>query len=344
MSFFLGRYWGTKGPGVVFVPAFFMVGAARAMFLPLSLAVGFAMVCSYLLSSTLVPILSVWLLRGHEHGAAGGAPGSRFARLPKGYGKLVERLVRRLRGLERRRRLSEHRRALDQHHHRRHGGSEELRGQSAPSLLCRRFDLGCLWHESFRRHPLASGAAHRDQQGGTRTTFPLVTSHAPTEAPATLLSDGGYHLFHEGSHHHLWEKLGSPPVEPDGVSGTLFAVWAPTAATVSVVGDWNGWNDQSDVLQARGTSGIWEGFVPGARQGTIYKYFVRGRHAGYTVEKADPYAIHAENAPKTGSIVWDLVYSWNDGEWMANRGSRASLPMARPSPVPPMAELPGSAR
>src|SRR5436190_582301 len=105
---------------------------------------------------------------------------------------------------------------------------------------------------------------------------------------SSLLSDWDYHLFNEGSHHRLWEKLGAHPSERDGVPGTLFGVWAPNADSVSVVGDFNGWNPGSHPLESRGPSGIWEGFVPRAGKGTKYKYHIRSRHNGYEVDKADP--------------------------------------------------------
>jgi 1,4-alpha-glucan branching enzyme len=133
------------------------------------------------------------------------------------------------------------------------------------------------------------------------------------------------HLFNEGTHYRAYRVLGSHVVEVDGQEGTHFGVWAPNAEAVSVMGDFNGWNRDSHPLRPTGSSGIWEGFVPGIRQTTIYKYLVRGKTGGYTGEKADPYAIHAENPPKTGSIVWDLVYSWDDEDWMRTRGGRNSL-------------------
>jgi 1,4-alpha-glucan branching enzyme len=157
---------------------------------------------------------------------------------------------------------------------------------------------------------------------GRRTV--TVTSE-PIRHDVSLLTAEDLHLFNEGTHYRVYRVLGAHVMSAHGGEGTHFGVWAPNAQAVSVMGDFNGWNRDSHPLHPTGSSGIWEGFVPGARQGAIYKYFVRGRHAGYTVEKADPYAIHAENAPRTGSIVWDLVYSWNDQEWMATRGSRGSL-------------------
>jgi 1,4-alpha-glucan branching enzyme len=147
----------------------------------------------------------------------------------------------------------------------------------------------------------------------------------PIRHDVSLLTPEDLHLFNEGTHYRVYRVLGAHVLSAQGREGTHFGVWAPNAQAVSVMGEFNRWNRDSHPLRPTGSSGIWEGFVPGARQGTIYKYFVRGRYAGYTVEKADPYAIHAENAPRTGSIVWDLVYSWNDQDWMATRASRSSL-------------------
>ena len=145
------------------------------------------------------------------------------------------------------------------------------------------------------------------------------------ETPATLLSDWDYHLFNEGSHHRLWDKLGSHPIERDGLVGTMFALWAPNARSVSVVGDWNGWSPQSNPLESRGASGIWERFIPGVHKGMKYKYHIVSQHAGYEVEKADPVGIHHETPPRTASIVWDLDYEWSDPEWMRSRAARNAL-------------------
>src|SRR5947199_1558126 len=90
----------------------------------------------------------------------------------------------------------------------------------------------------------------------------VISTEDVESEPRTLLSDWDYHLFNEGSHHRLWDKLGSHPMERDGVIGTMFAVWAPNARSVSVVGDWNGWSDDANFLESRGPSGIWEGFIP----------------------------------------------------------------------------------
>jgi 1,4-alpha-glucan branching enzyme len=138
----------------------------------------------------------------------------------------------------------------------------------------------------------------------------------------SLLSDWDYHLFNEGSHTRLWEKLGAHVVTRDGVGGTMFAVWAPNAASVSVMGDWNGWNLEQHPLDDRGPSGIWEGFVPHIGKGAHYKFHIRSKYNGYRVDKADPLGILHETPPETVSVVWDLEYEWNDGEWMRHRAER----------------------
>jgi 1,4-alpha-glucan branching enzyme len=141
----------------------------------------------------------------------------------------------------------------------------------------------------------------------------------------TLLTDQDLYLFNEGTHYRLYEKLGSHPLAGNGEDGTYFAVWAPDAERVFVIGNFNGWNRQSHPLRPRASSGIWEGFIPGVRQGEIYKYLVESRHGGYRAEKADPFGRHFEVPPRTGSVVWGLDYQWKDEEWMASRAARNAL-------------------
>jgi len=141
----------------------------------------------------------------------------------------------------------------------------------------------------------------------------------------TLLSDQDLYLFNEGSHLRLYEKLGSQPGTLKGVEGTYFAVWAPNAARVSVVGDFNDWNRERHPLGPRDTSGIWETFVPGVGPGARYKYHVVSRIGGYAVDKADPFAFHAEVPPQTASRVWSLDYPWMDQDWMSSRHGRNAL-------------------
>ena len=122
----------------------------------------------------------------------------------------------------------------------------------------------------------------------------------------SLLTDHDLYLFNEGSHLKLYERLGSHPRIVDGVEGTNFAVWAPDAEKVFVMGTFNGWNKRGQELYPRGQSGIWEGFVPNVRHSDPYKYHVVSRYHGYKIDKADPFAFHAETPPHTASIVWNL--------------------------------------
>ena len=140
-----------------------------------------------------------------------------------------------------------------------------------------------------------------------------------------MLTKDDLYLFNEGSHFHLYEKLGAHPVSLNGTSGTSFAVWAPDAERVSVVGTFNDWNPTSHLLHPRESSGIWEGFIPGITTGTLYKYAIRSRHHDYRVEKADPFSFFNETPPKTASIVWSLDYEWRDGHWMASRAGHNRL-------------------
>jgi 1,4-alpha-glucan branching enzyme len=141
----------------------------------------------------------------------------------------------------------------------------------------------------------------------------------------TLLGEADLHLFNEGTHYRLFDKLGARVAEHEGRRGVQFAVWAPNARYVSGVGDFNGWDRGSAPLAPRGQSGIWEGFLPDVGPGTVYKYHIASHHAGYVVDKADPFAFRTEIPPKTASIVSPLDYEWGDSEWMAGRGGRNHL-------------------
>ncbi|WP_338203837.1 1,4-alpha-glucan branching protein GlgB [Candidatus Nephthysia bennettiae] len=129
-----------------------------------------------------------------------------------------------------------------------------------------------------------------------------------------LLSDDDLHLFNEGSHYHLGDAMGAHPVS----GGTWFGIWAPAAAGVSVIGDFNGWDPNAHPLEARAGSGVWEGLVPQAAAGAIYKYRVASA-GGRLVDKADPLAFHTEVPPRTGSVVWHLDHGWGDDAWMRHR-------------------------
>jgi 1,4-alpha-glucan branching enzyme len=139
------------------------------------------------------------------------------------------------------------------------------------------------------------------------------------------LTQHDLYLFNEGSHFRLYNKMGAHPRTVDGVKGTYFAVWAPGAAGVFVMGDFNGWSKDKNPLHAQGSSGIWAGFIPGVGHGAAYKYHVVSRHHGYRVDKMDPFAFFHEVPPRTASIVWDLDYTWHDHDWLAQRKERFAL-------------------
>jgi 1,4-alpha-glucan branching enzyme len=142
----------------------------------------------------------------------------------------------------------------------------------------------------------------------------------------SLFSEYDIYLFREGNHFCLYEKMGAHPMTVDGVEGTYFAVWAPNARVISVVGDFNDWTPGKNPLTARrDNSGVWEGFIPDVRKGMYYKYHLESNVNGYTADRGDPYALYWEVAPKTSPIVWDLAYEWNDTEWMKRRGETVKL-------------------
>lgn len=141
-----------------------------------------------------------------------------------------------------------------------------------------------------------------------------ITAHS-------LFTDYDINLWKAGKNFRAYDKLGSHVVEVDGTTGTYFAVWAPSAQAVSVIGDFNGWNHQEHPLNARwDSSGIWEGFVPDLGNGTVYKYAVTAQN-GDRLEKGDPFARLWETPPKTASVVWDTYYEWDDEEWMNTRSN-----------------------
>jgi 1,4-alpha-glucan branching enzyme len=139
------------------------------------------------------------------------------------------------------------------------------------------------------------------------------------------------HLFAEGTHLRLWEKLGAHVAEIDGSRGVRFAVWAPNAKAVSVIGEFNGWRPGAHPLVGSETGGVWEGFLPGLETGVHYKYAIESNLQGYRVDKTDPVGFAAQIRPDTASRVWNLDgYEWRDGDWMSRRGSahRLDAPIA----------------
>jgi 1,4-alpha-glucan branching enzyme len=163
----------------------------------------------------------------------------------------------------------------------------------------------------------------------TRSDAAKAAAPAPPAPPGPgdlgELTQHDLYLFNEGSHFRLYHKMGAHPRTIDGIKGTSFAVWAPGASGVFVMGDFNGWSKDKNALHAQGSSGIWAGFIPGIGHGAAYKYHIVSHHHGYRVDKMDPFAFFHEVPPRTASIVWDLDYAWHDQDWMAQRKERIAL-------------------
>jgi 1,4-alpha-glucan branching enzyme len=139
------------------------------------------------------------------------------------------------------------------------------------------------------------------------------------------LTDFDLHLLHEGTHFRAYEKLGAHALEREGVRGVEFAVWAPNARRVSVVGDFNRWDGRHHPMQRLNDGGVWELFIPGVGPGTLYKFEILDA-GGAVHTKADPYAFFTEIRPQTASVVWDHApYAWNDGAWMRQRAESNGL-------------------
>ncbi|WP_322820177.1 1,4-alpha-glucan branching protein GlgB [Chloroflexus sp.] len=170
----------------------------------------------------------------------------------------------------------------------------------------------------------------------TSTTVTASTTDAPTatlEEPSaaarammtSILSEDDIYLFNQGTHYRLYDKFGAQPVVLEGVPGTYFAVWAPNAEYVAVIGDWNNWDAGANPLRQRGFSGVWEGFIPHVGKGMRYKFHIASRYYGYREDKTDPFGTYFEVAPQTAAIIWDRDYTWSDQQWMSERGQRQRL-------------------
>lgn len=142
----------------------------------------------------------------------------------------------------------------------------------------------------------------------------------------SMRSEFDAHLLAEGTHMRMYEKLGAHLTELSGSEGVLFSVWAPNALRVSVVGEFNQWDGRRHPMRFHPNNGIWELFIPGLDEGTLYKYEIKTRYQNYMVTKADPVGFYSELRPKNASIVWNLEkYAWNDESWMANRADRQAI-------------------
>jgi 1,4-alpha-glucan branching enzyme len=144
-----------------------------------------------------------------------------------------------------------------------------------------------------------------------------------------ILSDFDLHLFTEGTYLKAYEKLGAHLTEIGGTTGVAFAVWAPNARRVSVVGDFNGWDCRRHPMRWRPTGGIWELFIPGLGEGEKYKFDIKSQFHDYAVQKADPFSFYSELRPRTGSIIYTIDrYEWGDEEWLASRAQHNGLDRA----------------
>jgi 1,4-alpha-glucan branching enzyme len=164
-----------------------------------------------------------------------------------------------------------------------------------------------------------------------QTTIAVPESHPLADIPNLIvLTDADVGELSAGIATQLYRSFGAHPLAVGGVEGTCFAVWAPNAERVSVIGDFNCWEAERHPLCRRGHSGVWEGFVPDIGHGARYKYQIVSHYHDYQVEKADPFAFFNEEPPRTASVVWDLTYTWGDETWMAQRCQRNALaaPMA----------------
>jgi 1,4-alpha-glucan branching enzyme len=184
---------------------------------------------------------------------------------------------------------------------------------------------------TVHREPVSPDSVHPEPIEG-RTEAPGAVEGRTVPVRADPVMPGGgpgdwdRHLWNEGTNYRAYRSMGAHLATVEGVAGVSFAVWAPNAALVTVIGDFNGWNKDTHALRQLGDSGIWQGFVPGVRQGATYKFHVRSRHHGFAVDKADPFGFMHETAPATQSIVWNLDdYAWQDGDWMKGRHAKNAL-------------------
>ena len=149
---------------------------------------------------------------------------------------------------------------------------------------------------------------------------------ARTQAAGSVLSPQDIYLFKEGTHRRLYDKFGCHLVNESGVDGARFAVWAPNAERVCVLGDFNDWDPTRHPLTPHSDEGgVWEGFIPGIEQGARYKYHIDSRYNGYKVDKADPLAFYCEAPPATASRAWRLDYDWHDNDWLHTRATPNAL-------------------
>ncbi len=174
------------------------------------------------------------------------------------------------------------------------------------------------WHGAFNALPKYYKLQRIDDKGVKHEFYD------PYVFPP-LITDYDLHLFNEGRHLHAYNFLGAHLTEIEGISGVQFATWAPNAARVSVIGDFNQWDGRSHPMRSRGNSGVWELFIPGLEPDTLYKFELRNRDSGEVKEKSDPYAQACELRPRTGSITTKSNYGWQDDKWLSLRQEHSWL-------------------
>ena len=204
--------------------------------------------------------------------------------------------------------------------------SSQLRLESGKTLEMEQVDDRGLWEVrvSGHSHDSKYQIAWKDASGYTNVT------HDPY-AFTPFLTDYDLHLFSEGTHRNIYEKMGAHPRQTENAGGVNFAVWAPNARAVSVVGNFNHWNVGESPMNSRGTSGVWEIFIPGLDTTEVYKYAIKSNVDGVVRLKTDPYAFAAEVRPRTAALVSDpSEYDWHDGDWIHLRKSKSpqESPMA----------------
>jgi 1,4-alpha-glucan branching enzyme len=161
-------------------------------------------------------------------------------------------------------------------------------------------------------------------RGGSQPRRVAKSRHSVVTGVSPITADDLY-LFNQGNHFRAYHKFGAHLTEVGGERGCSFAVFAPNAKRVSLIGSFNRWRDGAHPLVQRSDSGVFESFVPGVKQGDLYKFHIESKLNDYVVDKTDPFGFRMQVAPETASVVWDLAYAWDDAEWMASRGARHRL-------------------
>jgi len=222
-------------------------------------------------------------------------------------------------------------------------GAHPLKGETGPAVVVRALLPGARSVTVLDLDPDAEIETRRiNDQGLFEAVLPGKKEIRPyrlrvdfgTNVPATfydcysfspVLSEDDLYLFNQGNQYRIYDKLGAHPFSHQGVSGVFFAVWAPSATRVSLVGDFNQWNGLRHQMRSRGSSGVWELFVPHLKPGLLYKFEIRTGD-GTLLIKSDPFAFHFEKRPKTAAVVHDIEgFPWTDQDWMTERAAQNSL-------------------